>query len=138
MNGLDAVTSFLTQGLNLQPHTAFDRDGGIVNVPNTGVYTTLVTLNPGDHVFLEYIGVTVFDPGAISYLTWRLLRNGILVDPWFDQRMPGGQLALLVRIGKLFSPGEQLLLQAAIGTASPLAFDTVGRVIGSRLRWTRR
>lgn len=114
----------------------FDADGGIIAVPNTGIMTTLQSLDSGPvSLYLDQLVITVYDAPAIPIVAWQILVNGQPLYPWVNQKMPGGQFALGVEVARLIQPLSTVRLQASIPATAVGAFDVTGRF---RAAWMKR
>ncbi len=131
---IDSLLTDLVAQFGLVRSDSFEQDGGIVAVPNSGIYTSLVSRTFASYVHLSFIEIGVYDAAALPVVTWQLAKNGITVYPWEAQRLAGGQLVVPVRIGRVFLPYEKIDLMAAVPASSVVGFDVVGKVIGETLR----
>lgn len=108
----------------------YDRDGGIISVPNTNVYTDLITLQVGAPAFLEHLRVAVYDPAAVNVLEWDITVNGVELFPFSAQRITGTSMVEPVRVWYELRPGSLFALRARVPTTAVGAFDVLGM-----LRW---
>jgi hypothetical protein len=114
----------------------YDADGGIKNVPKTGVATDMnsLQLQPQQLFFLDSVAVSVYDAAAIALLAWTITIDGQPVFPWVNQRLPGGQYSAVNAIQRLIYAGRLLKIQGTIPASAPAGFDTVVRLSGFFLR----
>lgn len=114
-------------GLGVQ---MYERDGGIISVPNTAVYTDLITLQIGAPAFLEHLRVSVYDAGAVNVVEWQVEINGVPLFPFSAQRIVASSMSDPIRIWHELRPGARFALRARVPTTAVGAFDVLGS-----LRW---
>lgn len=118
----------------MQRYQREDIDGGVISVPNTGVWTVLIALVPNNRFALEEVEVTVLDAAALNNIRWRLTVNGIPVYGFSDQRTLSFQSNFRpVRVAYQTFPLVRLALEA-INSAGPGAFDAIGHFMGDYTR----
>lgn len=104
----------------------YERDAGIISVPNTNVYTDLITLRIGAPAFLEHCRVAVYDTAAVNVLEWDIVINGIELFPFSAQRIVSMSMTDPIRIWHELRPGALFALRARIPTTAVGAFDALG------------
>lgn len=105
---------------------SFEIESGIVSIPNTEVWTTLLTITEQGTTLLETINVILLDPAGMSYIRWRLTFNGVPRFPFSSQTIPSSPEG--VRADMQARRGTQVLLQAWLSSTSVGAFDVIGRI----------